>query len=156
MEYRKFVDYAKNCNALISIHAGHKSNSIENICNYFSSKQKQKQDMLKEIDILETGKQKDLDNYSKIVFPDINKKLPIIVGSDNHDIKNYVVPNTWIKADITFEGLKQIKYEPELRVKIQDFNPSLSKTNTCLEKIIIKNTKMFKEKKLYLTRDLFL
>ncbi len=154
VEYRKFVDYAKNCNALISIHAGHKSNSIENICNYFSSKQKQKQDMLKEIDILETGKQKDLDNYSKIVFPDINKKLPIIVGSDNHDIKNYVVPNTWIKADITFEGLKQIKYEPELRVKIQDFNPSLSKTNTCLEKIIIKNTKMFKEKEIVFNKGL--
>lgn len=154
VEYRKFVDYAKNCNALISIHAGHKSNSIENICNYFSSKQKQKQDMLKEIDILETGKQKDLDDYSKIVFPDINKKLPIIVGSDNHDIKNYVVPNTWIKADITFEGLKQIKYEPELRVKIQDFNPSLSKTNTCLEKIIIKNTKMFKEKEIVFNKGL--
>ena len=154
VEYRKFVDYAKNCNALISIHAGHKSNSIENICNYFSSKQKQKQDMLKEIDILETGKQKDLDDYSKIVFPDINKKLPIIVGSDNHDIKNYVVPNTWIKADITFEGLKQIKYEPELRVKIQDFNPSLSKTNTCLEKIIIKKTKMFKEKEIVFNKGL--
>lgn len=154
VEYRKFVDYAKNCNALISIHAGHKSNSIENICNYFSSKQKQKQDMLKEIDILETGKQKDLDDYSKIVFPDINKKLPIIVGSDNHDIKNYVVPNTWIKADITFEGLKQIKYEPELRVKIQDFNPSLSKTNNCLEKIIIKNTKMFKEKEIVFNKGL--
>lgn len=154
VEYRKFVDYAKNCNALISIHAGHKSNSIENICNYFSSKQKQKQDMLKEIDILETGKQKDLDDYSKIVFPDINKKLPIIVGSDNHDIKNYVVPNTWIKSDITFEGLKQIKYEPELRVKIQDFNPSLSKTNTCLEKIIIKNTKMFKEKEIVFNKGL--
>lgn len=154
VEYRKFVDYAKNCNALISIHAGHKSNSIENICNYFSSKQKQKQDMLKEIDILETGKQKDLDDYSKIVFPDINKKLPIIVGSDNHDIKNYVVSNTWIKADITFEGLKQIKYEPELRIKIQDFNPSLSKTNTCLEKIIIKNTKMFKEKEIVFNKGL--
>ena len=30
---------------------------------------------------------------------------------------------TWIKADPTFEGLKQIIYEPEERVKIQENNP---------------------------------
>ncbi|SNR60744.1 hypothetical protein SAMN06265371_106215 [Lutibacter agarilyticus] len=37
--------------------------------------------------------------------------------------KNYQC-NTWIKADPTFEGLKQIKYEPNERVKIQNTNPS--------------------------------
>jgi predicted ATPase len=31
--------------------------------------------------------------------------------------------NTWIKADTTFEGLKQIIYEPEERVKIQETKP---------------------------------
>jgi ABC-type cobalamin/Fe3+-siderophores transport system ATPase subunit len=31
--------------------------------------------------------------------------------------------NTWIKADTTFEGLKQIVYEPEERVKIQESKP---------------------------------
>ncbi len=30
---------------------------------------------------------------------------------------------TWIKADLTFEGLKQIIYEPEDRVKIQEEKP---------------------------------
>ncbi|MDR1975941.1 MAG: AAA family ATPase [Campylobacteraceae bacterium] len=32
--------------------------------------------------------------------------------------------NTWIKADPTFEGLKQILYEPEERVRIQENNPA--------------------------------
>jgi ABC-type lipoprotein export system ATPase subunit len=32
--------------------------------------------------------------------------------------------NTWIKADPTFEGLKQILYEPEERVRIQKTNPT--------------------------------
>ncbi len=32
---------------------------------------------------------------------------------------------TWIKADPTFEGLIQILYEPEERIKISDKNPSL-------------------------------
>ena len=31
---------------------------------------------------------------------------------------------TWVKSDPTFEGLKQILYEPKERVKIQDDNPS--------------------------------
>ena len=31
--------------------------------------------------------------------------------------------NTWVKADPTFEGLKQIIYEPDERVKIQEKNP---------------------------------
>lgn len=38
---------------------------------------------------------------------------------------------TWIKADPTFEGLKQIKYEPEERVKIQTTNPSLDFDKPC-------------------------
>lgn len=154
VEYSKFVFAAKDCNALISVHAGHKSNSIENICNHFASKQRQKQDMLKDIDILETGNVKDLEDYDKIVFPDINIRLPIIIGSDNHNINQYTAPQTWIKADVTFEGLKQIKYEPKLRVSIQDFNPGLSKTNTCLESLSISETKMFNESKILFNKGL--
>lgn len=37
--------------------------------------------------------------------------------------KNYHC-KTWIKADTTFEGLKQILYEPEERVRIQESNPA--------------------------------
>ena len=53
---------------------------------------------------------------------------PCVTGSDAHSLDNVnVFPNdriTWIKADPTFEGLKQIVYEPEGRVCIQKENPT--------------------------------
>ena len=53
---------------------------------------------------------------------------PCVTGSDAHTLDHInVFPNdriTWIKADPTFEGLKQIIYEPEGRVCIQKENPT--------------------------------
>jgi ABC-type dipeptide/oligopeptide/nickel transport system ATPase component len=107
-----------------SIHAGKKSNSIENLKNYVF-KHKQKEDLLKNsIDIMEIGKEEDITLYIEKVFPIINYRSPLIIGSDNHDINDYnLKQNCWIKADLTFEGLKQIIYEPEERVKIQEIRP---------------------------------
>jgi ABC-type cobalamin/Fe3+-siderophores transport system ATPase subunit len=52
---------------------------------------------------------------------------PCIHGSDAHDFESICEPNEdrycWIKADTTFEGLRQIKFEPKERVKIQTENP---------------------------------
>ena len=61
------------------------------------------------------------------LFIDEFKSLkPCICGSDAHKLSTLgVFPNNnccWIKADTTFEGLKQIIYEPE-RVKIQEHTP---------------------------------
>lgn len=57
---------------------------------------------------------------------------PAICGSDAHKYSDYgIFPGNkicWIKADPTFEGLQQILYEPETRVKIQDLKPE-EKTN---------------------------
>ncbi len=47
---------------------------------------------------------------------------------------------TWIKADPTFEGLKQIVYEPEDRVKIQESNPEDEKTHWKLRKMEISDS----------------
>lgn len=52
---------------------------------------------------------------------------PCIIGSDAHSFDTVgVFPNdriTWIKADPTFEGLKQILFEPKERVRISDSMP---------------------------------
>lgn len=54
---------------------------------------------------------------------------PCIIGSDAHDMASVgVFPNdriTWIKADTTFEGLKQILFEPKERVRISDTQPDI-------------------------------
>jgi hypothetical protein len=54
-----------------------------------------------------------------VVFPAIKKVIPMVICSDSHNINEYLLKqNCWIKADPTFEGLKQIIYEPTERVYI--------------------------------------
>lgn len=110
---------------LVSIHAGKKSNSIERIGNTHRHKMNQKTEMLSDFaDILEVGQVGDVDVYRERVFPNINMTLPLIICSDNHNIRQYKLKeNCWIKADPTFEGLQQTLFEPESRVRIQATNP---------------------------------
>lgn len=54
---------------------------------------------------------------------------------------------TWIKADPTFEGLKQIIYEPEERVRIQENNPQNDYPKHYFSNIIIKETNIFDDSK---------
>jgi ABC-type lipoprotein export system ATPase subunit len=55
---------------------------------------------------------------------------PCVWGSDAHSLDNLLHPSngntfdyTWIKSELSFEGLKQITFEPDLRVIIQQENP---------------------------------
>lgn len=52
---------------------------------------------------------------------------PCLHGSDCHGFSNFLAPSEnrflWIKADVTFEGLKQVLFEPESRVRIQENRP---------------------------------
>lgn len=114
----------KELGGITTIHAGSKTNNIENITNSLPHAIAQKEDIVDLVDIYELGKVTDKEGYIKNVFPNIGKYIPMIIASDNHDIKNYSLKeNCWIKADPTFEGLKQIIYEPEERVRIQQNNP---------------------------------
>jgi ABC-type cobalamin/Fe3+-siderophores transport system ATPase subunit len=69
---------------------------------------------------------------------------PCIHGSDAHKFDSLCKPDKnrfcWIKADTTFEGLKQILYEPEDRVKIQEENPETRKSINTLSSINILNS----------------
>lgn len=50
---------------------------------------------------------------------------------------------TWIKADTTFEGLKQILYEQELRVHIGQDNPTSKNRKICISNINFTNSNAF-------------
>jgi len=65
--------------------------------------------------------------------------------------KNYNC-NTWIKADPTFEGLKQIIYEPNNRVHIRDENPDKYRDN-CINSISV-DKEWFPQKELPLNKGL--
>lgn len=56
------------------------------------------------------------------------KAKPVLLCSDAHKNDDIGTKFSWIKVDVTFEGLKQSLYEPKERVVIQERNPSDSKT----------------------------
>ena len=64
---------------------------------------------------------------------------PCIWGSDAHNYDDLFKPaeerHTWIKANPTFEGLKQVIYEPQYRVKIAENKPELKTPYLVINKI---------------------
>lgn len=67
-------------------------------------------------------------------------------GNDTHDCQKASdkcdMRYCWIKADPTFEGLKQVLYEPVERVITQDTNPTPVKTGFLLDNLEIPETKI--------------
>lgn len=124
-EFVKTCDLILSLGGLVTVHAGKKSNTLEGIRNNLLVKQELKQDLLSRFrPLLDVGKTEDIEGYRRHVFPDIGFSLPIIMCSDNHNINEYSVKEKmWIKANPTFEGLKQILYEPDERVRIQTTKP---------------------------------
>lgn len=113
----KATDLIHECGGIVSIHAGKKSNSIENITNALPYKMALKKEILQHIDIFEIGTIADFNDYLVNVYPNIKKHPPMILCSDCHNCNKYKLKdNLWIKSDLTFQGLKQVINEPQDRV----------------------------------------
>jgi len=122
------IKLIKELNGIVTIHAGSKSNSFEAITHSLSHGLAQKEDIASAIDIFELGQEKDFLVYKQLVLPHVfqttGKRIPTIICSDNHNVNSYVVKqNLWIKAEPTFEGLRQILHEPNYRVYVGDQPP---------------------------------
>jgi hypothetical protein len=137
-DFKESSEIIHELGGLVSCHAGKKSGSIERIANATEFKQAIKRDLARDcINILEIGMVRDETGYREIVFPAISMILPLIIGSDNHNITNYETKGPcWIKADPTFAGLRQVLNEPESRVYLGDLPP-------CLERVELNKTKYF-------------
>ena len=118
-QFDDVVEFNKNHGGLISIHAGKKSNGIDKeISNTLPVKEAIKADIAQNVDFFEVGRKKDVEDYYKYVFKEIDEK-PVIICSDCHDPRKYNTKDAlWIKANLTFEGLKQCIYQPAERVYI--------------------------------------
>ena len=131
--FNDVIDFAKRHNALISIHAGGKSQGIDGeISNTLPVSMAIKEDIVKDVHFLEMGRKRDFDDYEEHVFPDLAKqnisRKPMIICSDCHDPRNYAPKEAlWIKADLTFDGLKQCVYQPTERVYVGDVPPMLDR-----------------------------
>lgn len=78
-----------------------------------------------------------------------------LVGCDSHSEDTLFSRFTWVKADTTFEGLKQICFEPEQRVKIQPDKPDFKEDKVIIGKVkFISSNKIFTENEIYLNPNL--
>lgn len=66
---------------------------------------------------------------------------PCLHGSDAHEIRTLFKPDAerycWIKSDPTFEGLRQVLWEPECRVNIGQVKPQISDNSRVINKLSI-------------------
>lgn len=144
-DFEKIKEFAKERDALISIHAGGKDKGIDDrISNDTKFKQAVKDDYDEFVHIYDVGKKKDIEDYEKYVFAETGVKKPVVICSDNHEPAYYPLSHkgcnreivwTWMKADPTFEGLKQVINEPE-RVFVGDVPDLLRKINTTPQNFI--------------------
>lgn len=105
------------------------------------------------------------DRYTKEEFALwIGKPKPIIKGSDAHSPEiighlpkkvDGVELHCWVKADLTYEGLKQTLFEPEERIFIGSTPPDNKDKSKVIESISIRSSNgWFEDQKLLLNRDL--
>ncbi|MGE5559673.1 MAG: TrlF family AAA-like ATPase [Chloroflexota bacterium] len=74
------------------------------------------------------------------VIAECGSLKPCIHGSDAHENSAIFEPRDrrycWIKADPTFNGLKQVKYEPADRVRIQELKPEVKSAYHVIDRVI--------------------
>lgn len=129
-EFGDIVDFAREHNALVSIHAGRKTNGLDKeITNVLPVKEAIKGDIAEIVHFFEIGQKRDIEDYEQHVFKEIAPK-PLIMCSDSHSPKEYTPQERlWIKADLTFDGLKQCIYQPQQRVFVGDVPPGLDRVS---------------------------
>lgn len=139
--YVPFTDAANlvhDLGGIVTVHAGRKTNSIEQISNAETFKQELKEDLAREhIDILEIASLKDQDEYRQIVFPALGFPRPLVITSDNHEARSYARGTIcWLKADVTFRGLLHVLHEPVDRVFLGGTPPTLDRVKANRTKYI--------------------
>jgi len=127
-DFNDIVLFAKTYNGLISLHTGAKTQGLDaEISNTLPINIAIKTEIAEQSHFYEIGKIQDIKTHVDKIFPHIGHK-PLLLCSDNHDPRKYVIKeNMWVKADPTFEGLKQLVFEPQERVRIQHDKPQEKK-----------------------------
>lgn len=140
---------------IISVHNGQKSNGLDEEVKHKGTAPKNVRTLdeclgpLKEelmnnyIDICDLGVSDD-DNEREFYLKQFN--TPSILASDAHRYENIGSSFSWIKANPSFEGLKQIIYEPITRVSLQTEKPEFKNDYQIIDSIEFNNTAMGTQK----------
>lgn len=134
--FKKAADKIHEYGGLVVVHAGSKDSSIDeemkhqgsspkNVKTLYDSLGTVKEELFKEnfIDICEIRKEEDSEEFYLKTF---NK--PSITSSDAHKLSDIGIKSVWIKANPTFEGLKQVAKESS-RIFIRDIPPLLKRVS---------------------------
>lgn len=96
--------------------------------------------------------------YKKEVEEVIDKRGSLkscLVGCDSHTESTLFNRFTWIKGKLNFEGLRQICFEPEQRVKIQNSKPDFKEDKVIIDKVkFLSTSKAFNNKEIHLNQNL--
>lgn len=141
VDFKKAADLIHKYGGLVSVHNGDKENGLDreikhkgcgkrNVHSLYDSLGTMKEELMRDyIDIC------DIDTMDDGVFYLQKFNTPSIIASDAHKFCDIGSRFTWIKALPTFDGLKQIIYEPESRVRIQDSIPDEKPDYHVIDKI---------------------
>ncbi len=123
--YSQVIDEVRKCNALLIYAHCNSSNGL------FQERAKTDRTHLadhfnhQDFNILQSNTKKSADATSVYInnVPTLTSKYVFTLGSDARSLRDILQPDDkgnycWIKADPTFDGLRQINYEPEARVFI--------------------------------------
>lgn len=140
---KKFFD-----NRVIIALSGKSQDGLSGLLNTDCNSHTLRQQIGRMADIILSSNAKDIayflgegvDSREKVITTYRSLK-PCIIGSDAHSLDNVgVFPNgriTWIKADPTFEGLKQILFEPKERVRISDVMPDFKYDYNIIDHVVL-------------------
>ncbi|VDG30776.1 hypothetical protein (plasmid) [Lactobacillus alimentarius DSM 20249] [Lactiplantibacillus mudanjiangensis] len=133
-DIQKFV--CDQHHGLISVHDGRKSNGLGQAHGLNGSKNDPnkelkrvlRHDFRKSVDFLDTNTESSAENLIEHTCVGDLKGLPVTVNSDVHSPMMYddAQSVTWIKAELTFDGLKEAFSQPRGRISFGVQPPSLS------------------------------
>ena len=93
------------------------------------------------------------DNIETVKFK-CGSLMPCVHGCDAHSNERIFSPidekYCWIKADPTFEGLKQVLYEPKERVRISSIKPEVKPSYYVIDRIEIHDNEYFSSEPIFL------
>ena len=134
VDFKKAADKIHKHGGLVIVHAGSKVNSIDNemkhqggslknVSTLYDSLGTVKEELFKDdyIDICEIRKEDDSEEFYLKTFKKVS-----ITASDAHRIEDIGIKSVWIKANPTYEGLKQIVKESS-RIYLGDIPPLLKR-----------------------------
>jgi len=145
VNFKEAANFVHKYGGLVSVHNGSKTNSLDDQVRHDGPGVRDvsledslgplKEELLKSyIDICEVKKGSEASFYLR----QFNR--PSIVASDAH-AKNDIGTNpVWIKADPTFDGLRQILFEPADRVRIQEDKPEQKASYQTLKYLSLNET----------------